>query len=122
MMSKMSKLKLILTFVMGVCIVVIASIGSETAGDGLKAGLLAFMAAATLLVGQLPTQGRARKALDFATKILTGSAAVLSAIHWIESEADGEVHIVVDTLTWVTSAVILVAIIALIYKGNPESE
>ena len=110
-------LKGVLTWIMGGAIVVLIYADREIAEDGLRAGLFAFMAAATFLVGQLPARGQtwAWVLINPWNQLFAGAAAVMSAVNWMSSESDGEDHILVVALAWMTTIVVMLVTIILAF-------
>ena len=119
----MPRLKVALTIVMAVSILATMLVSIEVMEYGLKAGLLAFMAAATFLVGQVPTPSSTGARLTAFVQLVAGAAAVMSALNWIASEAAAKEHIVVVALAYLTAGVVVVVMISLAIQsfGSPRT-
>ena len=107
-------LKLLLFISMAVLMLVTTIVTSEVSNGAVIAALYALMAATSFLVSQLLTQGREGILLNFLIQLLAGTAAFMSAFHWIASESDSIGHIKILIITIVTASVAFIVILVLL--------
>ena len=113
-------LKLLLLVSMAVLMIVTLNVTTEISNDAVSAALFALMAATSLLVSQLPTQGQAGILLNFIIQFAAAIAAFASAVHWIASESDSIEHIMIPIVTAVTGFIGLIVIFVLLIYNVPS--